>query len=65
MNEPLFVYCYGIGPEHQPCLVRQHCQRHTRLRTVPFHIPANPRWHLCGPNGEHFLPVEKPDVPRI
>jgi len=62
MNEPPFVYCYGIGPEHQPCLVRQHCQRHTRLREVHFHIPADDvRWYACQGNGEHFLPVEKPE----
>lgn len=58
MNEPI-VYCYGIGPEHQPCLVR----RHTRLRETHFHIPVDTRWHFCKGDGEHFLPLEKADEP--
>ena len=65
MSTPGFVYCYGIGPEHTPCLVRMHCQRHTRLREVHFHIPADVRWHACQANGEQFLPVETPNEPAL
>lgn len=54
-----FVYCYGIGPMHTPCLVRKHCQRHTRLREAHFHIPIETRWHMCQGQGDHFLPLEK------
>ena len=57
------TYCYGIGPEHQPCLVRRYCQRHTRLREVHFHQPADLRWHLCQADGDHFIPEEKPNEP--
>lgn len=60
MNDPPFVYCYGIWPEHQPCLVRRLCQRHTRLRTeVTFNSPAEVRWHVCQLSGDHYLPVER------
>jgi hypothetical protein len=60
MNGPPFVYCYGIGPEHRPCLVRRQCQRYARLRDeVNFSVPADVRWHWCQSGGEHFLPVDQ------
>lgn len=59
MKEEPFIHCYGIGPEHQPCMVRQHCLRHTALKGVSIHIPVNNRWYYCKDKGDQFVPIPK------
>jgi len=62
MTDPSYIYCHGIRLDLTPCPVRQMCQRHTRIKDLPFSVPASIRWHFCRGDGEHFVRVERDEV---